>query len=79
MKTVVTCVALLSACAALCVEVAALPDAVFTDAEVSTNFTFAVGAVANRRLVLTLELQASPSNNVEIAIKRDGFLVFRDC
>jgi hypothetical protein len=38
-----------------------------------------VGAAANRKLVFTLELQTSQSNNVEIAIKRDGFLVFRDC
>ena len=72
MKTAVTCVALLSACAALCVEVAALPDAEFSDTEVSTNFSFAVGAVANRKLVFTLELQASPSNNVEVAIGCDA-------
>ena len=72
MKTVVTCVALLSACAALCVEVAALPDVVFADTEVSTNFTFAVGEGNNRRLVFSLELQASPSNNVEVAIGCDA-------
>ena len=72
MKTVVICVALLSACAALCVEVAALPDVVFADTEVSTNFTFAVGEGNNRKLVLSLDLQASPSNNVEVAIGCDA-------
>ena len=54
------------------VEVGALPQSEFADTEVSTNFTFAVGAVANRRLVFTLELQASPSNNVEVAIGCDA-------
>ena len=49
-------------------EVPALPPPEFPNAEVSTNFTFAVGAVANRRLVFSLELQATPSNNVEVAI-----------
>ena len=72
MKEIAVCFALFSACAALCVEVAALPDAAFADTEVSTNFTFGVGAVANRRLVFTLELQATPSNNVEVAIGCDA-------
>ena len=54
------------------IEVPSLPEAAFPNAEVSTNFSFAVGAVANRRLVFTLELQASPSNNVEIAIGCDA-------
>ena len=62
---------LVSACS-FAVEVGALPQSEFADTEVSTNFTFAVGAVANRRLVLTLELQASPSNNVEVAIGCDA-------
>ena len=66
------CAALFSTCAALAVEVAALPEADFADTEVSTNFSFAVGAVANRKLVFTLELQASPSNNVEVAIGCDA-------
>ena len=49
-----------------------MAGAVFADTEVSTNFAFAVGAAANRRLVFTLELQASPSNNVEVAIGCDA-------
>ena len=72
MKSMVVCVVLLSAWAAFAVEVAALPDAAFPDTEVSTNFTIAVGAVANRKLVFALELQASPSNNVEVAIGCDA-------
>ena len=66
------CAALFSTCAALAVEVAALPEAEFADTEVSTNVAFAVGAHANRKLVFTLELQASPSNNVEVAIGCDA-------
>ena len=57
---------------AYAVEVAELPCAAFPDTEVSTNFPFAVGSVANRKLVFTLELQASPSNNVEVAIGCDA-------
>ena len=53
-------------------EVPPLPEAAFPDAEVSTNFTFAVGEGNNRRLVFSLELQASPSNNVEVAIGCDA-------
>ena len=53
-------------------DIPALPNAEFHDAEVSTNFTFAVGAVANRKLVFSLELQATPSNNVEVAIGCDA-------
>ena len=45
------CAALFSTCAALAVEVAALPEAEFADTEVSTNVAFAVGAHANRKLV----------------------------
>ena len=53
-----------SACS-FAVEVHTIPPSEFADTEVSTNFAFAVDAVANRRLVFSLELQASPSNNME--------------
>ena len=53
-------------------EVPALPPPEFADTEVSTNFAFAVGEGTNRRLVFSLELQASPSNNVEVAIGCDA-------
>jgi len=54
------------------VEVSAIPPSEFADTEVSTNFTFAVGEGSNRRLVFSLELAASPTNNVEVAIGFDA-------
>ena len=52
-------------------EVAVLPPSAFPDTEVSTNFTFAVGEDGGRRLVFSLELRATPTNNVEVAIGHD--------
>ena len=73
MKPVVAiCVALLYACTVFGIEVPALPQSEFADTEVSTNFVFAVGEGSNRRLVFTVELEASPTNNVEIAIGCDA-------
>ena len=72
MKTSVCLFAVFVSACSFAVEVGALPQSEFADTEVSTNFTFGVGAVANRRLVFTLELQASPSNNVEVAIGCDA-------
>ena len=54
------------------IEVLSLPESAFFDTEVSTNFTFAVGEGSNRRLVFSLELAASPTNNVEVAIGCDA-------
>ena len=53
-------------------DVGQLPAPEFADTEVSTNFVFAVGEGSNRRLVFTVELEASPTNNVEIAIGYDA-------
>ena len=53
-------------------DVGQLPAPEFADTEDSTNFTFEVGGGSNRRLVFSLELQASPSNNVEVAIGCDA-------
>ena len=72
MKEIAVCFALFSVCAAFAVEVGELPQSAFADTEVSTNVAFAVGAHANRKLVFTLELQATPSNNVEVAIGCDA-------
>ena len=66
------CVALLYACVVFGIEVHAFPRSVFTDTEVSTNFTFAVGEGSNRRQVFSLELEATPTNNVEIAVGCDA-------
>ena len=51
--------------------VPALPPSECADTEVSTNFMFSVGGEGGRRLVFSLELQATPTNNVEIAIGHD--------
>ena len=53
-------------------EVPALPLSEFADTEVSTNFTFAVGEGGGCRLVFSLELQATLTNNVEVAIGYDA-------
>ena len=53
-------------------DVGQLPAPEFADTEVSTNFTFAVGEGSNRRLVFSLELAATPTNNVEIAVGCDA-------
>ena len=52
--------------------VSALPPSEFADTEVSTNFMFSVGGEGGRRLVFSLELQATPTNNVEVAIGHDA-------
>ena len=73
MKTIVVAfIVLLVACCAFGVEVPPLPPLEFADTEVSTNFMFAVGEGSNRRLVFTVELEATPTNNVEIAIGCDA-------
>ena len=46
-----------------CVEIPALPTSEYADTEVSTNFTFSVGEGGGRRLVFSLELQATPTQN----------------
>jgi hypothetical protein len=53
-------------------EIPALPMSEFADTEVSTNFTFAVGGGGGCRLVFSLELEATPTNNVEVAIGCDA-------
>jgi len=72
MKTSACLFAVLVSACSFAVEVPALPRSVFTDTEVSTNFTFAVGEGSNRRLVFSLELEATPTNNVEIAVGCDA-------
>ena len=73
MKTaVMLCVALLSVYVALAVDVPALPPPEFADTEVATNSTFAVGEGRNCRLVFTVELAATPTNNVDVAIGCDA-------
>ena len=54
------------------IAVGPLPVPDYADTEVSTNFAFSVGEGQNRGIVFTVELQASPSNNVEVAIGVDA-------
>ena len=54
------------------VAVGPLPAPDDADTEVSTNFNFTVGGGQNRGIVFTVELQATPSNNVEVAIGCDA-------
>ena len=62
----------LSCAVAFAAEVGPLPASEYADTEVSTNFAFAVGEGGGRRLVFTLELEATPTNNVEVAIGHDA-------
>ena len=59
MKSTLILSGILLVTCSLAVELPALPGATFADTEVSTNFPLVVGAVANRKLVFTLELRAS--------------------
>ena len=69
----VTCVLLLFvSIAAAGIAVGPLPVPDYADTEVSTNFAFSVGEGQNRGIVFTVELQATPSNNVEVAIGVDA-------
>ena len=72
MKTLDCLFAVLVTACSFAVEVTALPPSEYADTEVSTNFAFAVGEGGGRRLVFSVELPASPSNNVEVAIGRDA-------
>ena len=60
------------AAAAAGVAVGPLPAPDYADTEVSTNFAFSVGEGQSRGIVFTVELQAMPSNNVEVAIGVDA-------
>ena len=72
MKTSICLLAALVSSCSFAVEIAALPGAEFADTEVSTNVALSVGTARNRRLVFSVELQASPSNNVEVAVGCDA-------
>ena len=54
------------------VAVGSLPIPEYADTEVSTNFAFSAGEGQSRGIVFTVELQATPSNNVEVAIGCDA-------
>ena len=58
--------------AALAVTVEPLPPSEFADTEVSTNIAFAVDRSMMTRIEFTVALDATPTNNVEVAIGTDG-------
>ena len=57
---------------AFAVTVEPLPPSEFADTEVSTNVAFAVERPAMTRIEFTVALDATPTNNVEIAIGTDA-------
>ena len=71
MKTLVCLSSILMTVCVLGFDVPTLPPSEYADTEVSTNFAFAVGSGCGCRLVFSLELEATPTNNVEVAIGHD--------
>ena len=57
---------------ALAVTVEPLPPSGFADTEVSTNIAFVVDRTEMTRIEFTVALDATPTNNVEVAIGTDG-------
>ena len=53
------------------VTVSALPQSEYADTEVSTNIAFVVERPAMARIEFTVALDATPTNNVEVAIGTD--------
>ena len=58
--------------AALGTTVSELPPSGFVDTEVSTNIAFVVDRSEISRIEFTVALAATPTNNVEVAIGKDG-------
>ena len=58
--------------AALAVTVEPMPPCEFADTEVSTNIAFAVDRAMMSRIEFTVALDATPTNNVEVAIGTDA-------
>ena len=54
------------------VTVSVLPQSEYADTEVSTNIAFVVERPAMTRIEFTVSLDATPTNNVEVAIGTDA-------
>ena len=54
------------------IAVSELPSSEYADTEVSTNIAFVVDRSAMTRIEFTVALDATPTNNVEVAIGTDG-------
>ena len=63
---------MLAPLAALGTTVSELPPSGFADTEVSTNIAFVVDRSEISRIEFTVALAATPTNNVEVAIGKDG-------
>ena len=63
---------LLLSMAAFAVTVEPLPSSEYADTEVSTNMAFVVERPAMKRIEFTVALDATPTNNVEVAIGTDA-------
>jgi len=72
MKLLICAFAVTAALCSFGLEISSLPPSAYADTEVSTNFAFAVGEGSGCRLVFSLELEATPTNNVEVAIGHDA-------
>ena len=57
---------------ALGATIPGLPQSAFADTEVSTNIAFVVERPAMTRIEFTVALDATPTNNVEVAIGTDA-------
>ena len=67
------CILLVSVPAiAMRVDVPSLPPAPYADTEAATNVAFGAGVSGDNVFVLSLSLEASPSNNVEVAFGCDA-------
>ena len=58
--------------AALAVTVETMPPCAYADTEVSTNIAFAVDRAMMTRIEFAVALDATPTNNVEVAIGTDA-------
>ena len=73
LAVIVVLISLASATAiAARVGVPSLPSSPFADTEAVTNVAFGAGVVGDNVFVLSLSLDASPSNNVEVAFGCDA-------
>ena len=68
----VTCMLLSFPALAARVEVSPLPDPAHADTEAVTNVAFGAGVAGDNVFALSLALDASPSNNVEVAFGCDA-------
>ena len=66
------CASLASIFLATTFAVNAMPEAAHDDTEVVTNHSFSAICFDSRVFSFTLELDATPSNNVEVAFGRDA-------